>query len=128
MLPVWLDYQRATLLWKCEWLDGAALARRGVPPSPLSLLGFVRHMAIVEWWWFDHVFTGSRRPSRSRLGTIRMPTSTTSTRVGAMADIELFRRQCDVSRAVVGGAESFDATSASAEKRHLLAVDRGPHD
>jgi len=24
MLTVWLDFQRATLLWKCEGLDGAA--------------------------------------------------------------------------------------------------------
>ena len=59
MLTTWLDYQRATLLWKCEGLDGAALARRGVPPSALTLLGLVRHMAIVEWWWFDHIFAGS---------------------------------------------------------------------
>ena len=62
MLDAWLDYQRATLRVKCEGLDGAALARRAVPPSTLSLLGLVRHMTIVEWWWFDHVFTGSSSP------------------------------------------------------------------
>ena len=28
MLTAWLDYQRATLLWKCERLDGDALVRR----------------------------------------------------------------------------------------------------
>jgi hypothetical protein len=40
MLAVWLDYQRSTLLWKCEALDGAALVRQGVAPSSLSLLGW----------------------------------------------------------------------------------------
>jgi hypothetical protein len=38
MLIVWLDYQRSTLLWKCDSLDGAELARAAIPPSPLTLL------------------------------------------------------------------------------------------
>ncbi len=116
MLPVWLDYQRATLLWKCEGLDGAALARRGVPPSPLTLLGLVRHMAIVEWWWFDHVFTGSSSPEPISTGDDRDADFNHLDPGRAVTDVELFRRQCDVSRAVVAGAESFDVTSASTEK------------
>jgi hypothetical protein len=116
MLTVWLDYQRATLLWKCEGLDGAALARPGVPPSSLTLLGLVRHMALVEWWWFDHIFTGSSSPE---------PFSTVDDRDAdfndidpgrAMADIELFQRQCEVSRALAAAAESLDASSVSTEK------------
>jgi len=42
MLTAWLEYQRGTLLWKCDALDGVALARQGVPPSSLTLLGLVR--------------------------------------------------------------------------------------
>ena len=34
-----LDYQRATLEWKCDRLDAEQLARRAMPPSTLSLLG-----------------------------------------------------------------------------------------
>ena len=37
---------------KCAGLDAADLARRSVPPSNLSLLGLVRHMAGVEQAWF----------------------------------------------------------------------------
>ena len=116
MLTVWLDYQRATLLWKCEGLDGAALAGPGVPPSSLTLLGLVRHMALVEWWWFDHIFTGSSSPE---------PFSTVDDRDAdfndidpgrAMADIELFQRQCEVSRALAAAAESLDAPSVSTER------------
>ncbi|WP_062212537.1 DinB family protein [Streptomyces sp. NBRC 109706] len=47
-----LDYHRATLARKCEGLDDEQLRRRASPPSTLSLLGLVRHMAEVERAWF----------------------------------------------------------------------------
>jgi uncharacterized damage-inducible protein DinB len=52
MLNSWLDYQRATLAYKCEGLTDDQLRTRSVPPSSLSLLGLVRHMAEVELNWF----------------------------------------------------------------------------
>jgi Protein of unknown function (DUF664) len=51
-LQQWLDYHRATLLMKCAGLTAEQLRERAVPPSRLSLLGLVRHMADVERWWF----------------------------------------------------------------------------
>jgi uncharacterized damage-inducible protein DinB len=51
-LQGWLDYHRATLLWKCAGLDGEQLTARPVASSTLSLLGLVRHMAEVERSWF----------------------------------------------------------------------------
>jgi uncharacterized damage-inducible protein DinB len=59
-----LDYQRATLEWKCSGLTPEQLAQRAMPPSTLSLLGLVRHMVEVEHAWFDRVATGQRRPYR----------------------------------------------------------------
>ena len=50
-----LDYlrrYRLTLEMKCTDLDPEQLARRSVPPSTMSLLGLVRHMADVERNWF----------------------------------------------------------------------------
>ncbi|HET7356943.1 MAG TPA: DinB family protein [Nocardioidaceae bacterium] len=50
-----LDYlrrYRLTLEMKCADLDAEQLARRSVPPSTMSLLGLVRHMADVERNWF----------------------------------------------------------------------------
>jgi uncharacterized damage-inducible protein DinB len=55
-LQGWLDYHRATLLWKCQGLNGEELAKRPVRTSSLSLLGLVRHMAEVERWWFRRRF------------------------------------------------------------------------
>ena len=58
MLQAFLDWQRATLLYKCAGLTGEQLAERIVPPSGLSLLGLVRHMTEVERAWFRKRFAG----------------------------------------------------------------------
>jgi uncharacterized protein DUF664 len=52
LLDAWLDWHRATLLIKCAGLTEAQLRERSTPPSPLSLLGLVRHLAEVERGWF----------------------------------------------------------------------------
>jgi uncharacterized damage-inducible protein DinB len=60
-----LDYLRAyrlALELKCADLDAAQLARRSVPPSTMSLLGLVRHMADVERNWFRRVMAGADAP------------------------------------------------------------------
>jgi uncharacterized damage-inducible protein DinB len=62
MLTAWLDRQRDTLAWKCEGLTGDQLRERSVPPSPLSLLGLVQHMADVERGWFRRTLTGEDAP------------------------------------------------------------------
>jgi len=57
-LPTLQDYlssYRLTLRMKCDGLDAAQLARRSVPPSTMSLLGLVRHLAEVERDWRNWV-------------------------------------------------------------------------
>jgi uncharacterized damage-inducible protein DinB len=56
MLQAFLNWQRATLLYKCQGLTGEQLAERAVPPSDLSLLGLIRHMTRVERSWFRQRF------------------------------------------------------------------------
>jgi uncharacterized damage-inducible protein DinB len=51
-LDAWLDFHRKTLLVKCAGLTGEQLATASVPPSNLTLIGLVRHMAEVERSWF----------------------------------------------------------------------------
>ncbi|MFJ9740911.1 DinB family protein [Streptomyces sp. NPDC101166] len=58
MLEGWLEYHRQTLAWKCEGLTDAQLRTASAPPSELSLLGLVRHMAEVERGWFREVLVG----------------------------------------------------------------------
>jgi uncharacterized damage-inducible protein DinB len=54
----YLGNYRLTIEMKCTGLDAEQLARRSVPPSTLSLLGLVRHMAGVENNWFQRVLQG----------------------------------------------------------------------
>jgi uncharacterized damage-inducible protein DinB len=116
MLTAWLDYQRSTLLWKCEMLDGDALVRRGVPPSSLSLLGLVRHMTYVEWHWFVHVFAG--RPSPEPISMAEDPDADFNDLQSseALADVEQFMQQCDASRAIVDDARDLDREAAEGER------------
>jgi uncharacterized damage-inducible protein DinB len=58
ILEEYLDRYRTTLEMKCEGLGAEQLARRSVPPSTLSLLGLVRHLAMVEHSWFRRVIGG----------------------------------------------------------------------
>ena len=55
---------RLTIEMKCEGLDPDQLARRSVPPSTMSLLGLVRHLAQVENNWFQRVLQGLTEPPR----------------------------------------------------------------
>ncbi|MFF9864436.1 DinB family protein [Streptomyces sp. NPDC013953] len=57
-LEGWLDYHRATLALKCQGLDDEQLRQASAPPSELTLLGLVRHMADVERHWFRRILTG----------------------------------------------------------------------
>jgi uncharacterized damage-inducible protein DinB len=60
-----LDYLRTcrlTMEMKCADLDAAQLARRSVPPSTMSLLGLIRHMADVERHWFRRVMAQADAP------------------------------------------------------------------
>src|SRR5438067_5072707 len=47
---------------KCDGLSADHLRQRAVPPSTLSLLGLVRHMAEVERSWFRRRLAGEDAP------------------------------------------------------------------
>lgn len=55
----YLSNYRLTLGMKCEGLPPEQLAARSVPPSTMSLLGLVRHMAGVEHHWFHRTLRGN---------------------------------------------------------------------
>lgn len=61
-LVEFLDYYRAVLLRKADGLTEEQ-ARRRIEPSAIDLLGLLRHMAVVEQWWFSQAFLGSTEPS-----------------------------------------------------------------
>jgi uncharacterized damage-inducible protein DinB len=52
-----LDWQRATLAWKCSGLDEAGL-RATTAASAMTLGGILKHMALVEHAWFSRSLHG----------------------------------------------------------------------
>ena len=62
ILEGFLAWHRALLRHKCAGLTGAQLAECAVPPSNLSLLGLVRHLAKVERTWFRRRFRSEDVP------------------------------------------------------------------
>jgi Protein of unknown function (DUF664) len=112
-LSTWLDFQRATLLLKCDGLTGTQLVRLSVPPSELSLLGLVRHMTSVEWWWFEHIFAGGPMPEPIFTGDDLDAEFHDVVPEQAEAELELFARQCEHSRGIVSDAASLDVQSES---------------
>lgn len=60
----YLGNYRLTIEMKCQGLDSDQLARRSVPPSTLSLVGLVRHLAQMENHWFQRVLQGRTDPPR----------------------------------------------------------------
>ncbi|THA37478.1 DinB family protein [Streptomyces sp. A1547] len=61
-LQDFLTNYRITLRMKCEGLDAEQLARRSVPPSTMSLLGLIRHLAEVERDWRNWISDGDPLP------------------------------------------------------------------
>ena len=53
----YLDFQRATMAWKCSGVDEAGL-RVTIGPSSMTLGGMLKHMAYVEDLWFSRSLHG----------------------------------------------------------------------
>jgi uncharacterized damage-inducible protein DinB len=60
VLAEYLDRYRMTIELKCEGLTAEQLASRSVPPSTMSLLGLIGHLARVEHSWTRRVLEGQR--------------------------------------------------------------------
>lgn len=55
----YLDYLRATFLWKLQGLPQDQLRSRPLKSS-MSLIGMAKHLAFVEDYWFSYVAQGNQ--------------------------------------------------------------------
>ena len=110
MLEAWLDYHRATLAWKCEGLDDARLRQRAVPPSSLSLLGLVRHMADVERNWFRRVLGGEDVPGLYWTDDDPDGDFDNVDAADVQEAFATWRAECDHARRAAAAAPSLEAT------------------
>jgi uncharacterized damage-inducible protein DinB len=102
LLDNWLDYHRNTLLIKCAGLSGEQLAQRSCPPSTMSLLGLVRHMAEVERGWFGDFADGETPPLYYTDADPDGDFDNTDP-AQADADVATFRAEVAAARAAVAG-------------------------
>ena len=107
MLRAFLDYHRATLAMKCDGLTDAELRKQSMPPSTLSLLALVRHMAEVERAWFRRVFEDHDAPMvwSDQIDFQAAYDASASTRAEAFAAWEA---EVETSRRIERAAESLD--------------------
>ncbi len=107
MLRAFLDYHRATLAMKCDGLTDAELRKQSMPPSTLSLLALVRHMAEVERAWFRRVFEDHDAPMvwSDKIDFQAAYDASASTRAEAFAAWEA---EVETSRRIERAAESLD--------------------
>ncbi|MFF1867357.1 DinB family protein [Streptomyces sp. CB03911] len=109
MLRAFLDFHRATLAMKCDGLSDEELRRRSSPPSTLSLLGLVRHMAEVERTWFRRVIDAEDVPLvwSDEIDYQAAYDASTATRSEAFA---AWQAEVEHSRRIEAAAESLDVT------------------
>jgi hypothetical protein len=107
LLDGWLDYYRATLLAKCDGLSGEQLVTRTCEPSPMSLLGLIRHMTEME-----RVY-GHRLADWS-VGFLYCTNEDeeadfeAATAAAADADLATFREHCARTREIMGAHQLSD--------------------
>jgi uncharacterized damage-inducible protein DinB len=124
-LSGFLDFQRATLLWKLEGLDDEQL-RRPMVPSGTSLLGIVKHLAYVERGWFQRVWAGQEITvpwtEEDPDADWRIEPHETTKDV-----LALYEGECARSREIVAAASSMDEAvvhprwQAEVSRRWILA-------
>jgi uncharacterized damage-inducible protein DinB len=114
----YLRHYRLTLEMKCSGLDEGQLAQRSVPPSTLSLLGLVRHLAGVERHWFQRVLQGRDVPRLYRSGGDRDHDFN-----GAIPDSSVVEEAWSTWRREVAAADEWMAGEVSMDAEVSLADD-----
>jgi uncharacterized damage-inducible protein DinB len=123
LLAQYLDYQRETMLMKCEGLSREQLAVAH-PPSSLTLGGLLYHLALVEESWMEVRFLGL--PEREEWVGVDWESDPdwefrTASGFEAADLLGRYRSACERSRAVVERATSLDQESVMTFKdgRHF---------
>lgn len=116
----YLGNYRLTIELKCEGLDADQLAARSVPPSALSLLGLVRHLAQMEHHWFRRVLQGTGEPQLYKLTDDWNRDFT-----GAAADPELVAEAFATWKAVIANADEWLDALAEADLDREVPFDDG---
>ena len=107
-LEQWLDFHRDTLAGTCAGLTAEQLKRRAVPPSNLSLLGLVRHLADVERGWLRQCAARQDVPDLYFTEADKNRDFNDVEGADAEADLDTYRREVVAARRAVAGMDLDD--------------------
>ncbi|MEC3977677.1 DinB family protein [Amycolatopsis sp. H20-H5] len=103
-----LDYLRATVVWKSSGLTDEQASRSLVPSKLTTIAGLVQHLTYVEQYWFSVVFDGIEDPWKEVLKT----DPDAEFRVAADSSIEQiiadYQAECQRSREVAAKRDLAD--------------------
>lgn len=119
-----IEYLRAyrlTLEMKCADLEADQLATRSVPPSDMSLLGLIRHMAEVERSWFRRVMAAEDAPY-----LFRSDGAASDAWSGAVADPAVVEEAWRAWRAEAANSERFVLEASDLGVRGRSSDGRSP--
>lgn len=124
----YLRDRRLTMELKCSGLNPAAMARRSVEPSDLSLLGLIRHLTDVEHYWFRYAigrqdlswpYRTDSDPDAAFTGAVHDPELVEQTWAAWRAEVEFADR-------LVAQASSLDLTGQNGNQpislREVLVI------
>ena len=113
-LTAFLDFLRGTIVVKCRGLSQEQLGSP-LPPSTMTLAGILKHLALVEDWWFRNNFAGQGMGHWDAVDFDSDPDWEWRTAADD-EPAELLREYeaaCARSRAIVAAATSLDQLSAA---------------
>jgi len=122
MLEGYLAWHRALLRHKCAGLSGEQLATCSVPPSNLSLLGLVRHMAKVERRWFRERIAGQELDPMYDPALGRDADFEDLDPDRAQADYERLLEECRLAEEALAAASYDDTIMARDDEMSVRAV------
>lgn len=104
-LVSFLDYLRESVILKATGLSSEEEARRPMVPSGTSLLGLVKHLAMVEVAWFQYAFAGL---------DVAVPSGALSEDDTVESVMTAYRDACARSNSLVDAADGLDVLCARA--------------
>jgi hypothetical protein len=119
VLEGYMDHYRRTLVEIVRGVSDEDL-RRPLTPSGLTLLGLVKHLALVERWWFGQHVAGDPEFTKwdpaDPNADFRVEPDETTQQI-----IDLYEESCEHSRQVIASA-SLDDEIKKTDARHRYNV------
>jgi hypothetical protein len=122
ILEAFLAWERRTLKNICAGLTAEQLAERAAPPSNLSLLGLVRHLAKVERTWFRQRAAGEPVGPMYEADKGKDADFNEVDPAQAASDFARFDEECRLADAAVAGMAFADTFTVGDETYSLRLV------